>query len=82
MIDKMVGTLKKEQADCSAATLIRGVSVWDGERLLDADGLRLAGGRITHVGRGLRPQPDDRLVDGGGAFALPGLIESLVPATV
>ncbi|MBK79451.1 MAG: amidohydrolase [Gammaproteobacteria bacterium] len=62
----------------TAATLIRGVSVWDGERLLDADGLRLAGGRITHVGRGLRPQPDDRLVDGGGAFALPGLIDAHV----
>ena len=60
------------------ATLIRGVSIWDGERRLDADSLRLADGCIVAVGRHLTPEPGDDVVDAAGAFALPGLIDAHV----
>lgn len=59
-------------------TLVRGVRIWDGAAWLDADAVRLGGGRIVEVGRDLHPARGERVVDGAGATALPGLIDAHV----
>lgn len=59
-------------------TLLTRVRVWDGERRLDADSLRLQGLRITAIGSRLKPGPHDRVIDCAGATALPGLIDAHV----
>ncbi|HEX7036244.1 MAG TPA: amidohydrolase family protein [Pseudomonadales bacterium] len=62
----------------SAGTLLTHLRIWDGERLLDADSLRLEGFRIAAIGSGLVPGSADRVVDCAGATALPGLIDAHV----
>jgi len=58
--------------------LLRNLRIWDGERQLGADSLRLAGGRIVAVGDGLAAQAGERVMDCAGATALPGLIDAHV----
>ncbi|MBN9792306.1 amidohydrolase family protein [Pseudonocardia sp. TMWB2A] len=57
-------------------TLIRDVRVFDGRAVVAADSVRVAGGLITEVGEGLRPAPDEQVVEGAGATLLPGLIDA------
>lgn len=47
--------------------VIRDVRIFDGERLIDADSVIVAGGLITSVGLGLEPPSSARIHEGGGA---------------
>jgi imidazolonepropionase-like amidohydrolase len=60
------------------STLIRGARVWDGETLAVADAVRVTGDRIVAMGRGLTPEPDERVIDADGATVMPGLIDAHV----
>ncbi|HEU0013572.1 MAG TPA: hypothetical protein VFQ45_07795 [Longimicrobium sp.] len=59
-----------------AATLFRGVRVFDGERVLERQDVLVEGGRITRVGRSLAAPAGAVTVDGAGKTLLPGLIDA------
>lgn len=59
--------------------LVQNVRIFDGERVLKADSVRFAQGRISEVGKNLAPNGAD-VVDGTGHTLLPGLIDSHVHA--
>jgi imidazolonepropionase-like amidohydrolase len=63
----------------SAATLIRGAQVFDGQRPRGAPSVLLADGVIADIGDGLGV-PGAEVVDGRGATLLPGLIDCHVHA--
>ncbi|MEV7239241.1 amidohydrolase family protein [Streptomyces sp. NPDC051020] len=56
--------------------MIVGARVFDGERVLDQVDVRVAGGLITEVAVGDRPQPGEQVVDGSGSTLLPGMIDA------
>jgi imidazolonepropionase-like amidohydrolase len=58
------------------ATLIQHVRVFDGDQITDANSVRLRGELIAEIGTDLTPLPDEAIVDGTGATALPGLIDA------
>lgn len=55
--------------------LVRNVSVFDGEQMLDADSIQVENGLITDVGRGLSAGRAE-VHDGAGGTLLPGLIDA------
>lgn len=61
-----------------ASTLLRHVQLWDGNGRLPANSLRILGTRIVELGSGLRPRVNEKVVDGTGLTAIPGLIDSHV----
>lgn len=56
-------------------TLLKNLRIWDGHRRLDADRIRLSGGRIAAVAGDLPPEPGDLVIDCAGATAIPGLMD-------
>ncbi len=58
--------------------LLRNLRIWDGERRLDADSLRLADGLIDSVGTSVAAAAGDTVIDCAGATALPGLVDAHV----
>jgi imidazolonepropionase-like amidohydrolase len=62
-------------------TLIRDVTVFDGERLTGPGSVLLRAGAIAAVGRGLAAPAGAEIVDGRGRTLLPGLIDSHVHAS-
>lgn len=61
--------------------IFNNVRIFDGATMLDTDGrsaVRVEGQRITEVatGRPIAAQDGDRVVDGGGATLMPGLVEA------
>src|SRR5687767_6775975 len=59
-----------------AATLFRGVRVFDGVRAAEGQDVLVQGGRIARVGRGIAPPAGAAVVDGSGRTLLPGLIDA------
>src|SRR5512133_2953717 len=57
---------------------VRGVRVFDGERLTGYDTVLVDQGQIVSVGRGLPLPRGTAVVDGRGGVLLPGLIDSHV----
>ena len=58
--------------------LIRKVRIFDGIRLLQADSVLVADGRIQAVGQGLQAPAGAQVLDGQGCTLLPGLIDAHV----
>lgn len=40
--------------------------------------LRFENGRITHIGTDIKPRPDDKIIEAGGRWLLPGMIDDQV----
>ncbi len=57
------------------ATLIRGATVFDGEKLIGVRDVLLADGQIAQVGEGLAVPEGAEVVDGTGKTLLPGLMD-------
>ncbi len=60
------------------AFIIRNVRIFDGEKLIDANSVAVADGKITAVGSSLPVPPGAKVIDGTGDTLLPGLIDSHV----
>ncbi|HEX7048762.1 MAG TPA: CIA30 family protein [Longimicrobiales bacterium] len=58
------------------ATVIRGVRVFDGARVIPSATVVIRGGRIAAVGPGVDVPPDAEVVEGAGRTLLPGLIDA------
>ena len=58
-------------------TLIVNARLVNEAREFDGD-LRFADGRITHVGGQLSPQPGDKVIEAGGRWLLPGMVDDQV----
>ncbi len=73
----LLATLCLTLAAQERPVLVQNVRIFDGERVLKADSVRFAQGRIQEIGRGLAPKGAE-VVDGSGHTLLPGLIDSHV----
>jgi imidazolonepropionase-like amidohydrolase len=62
------------------STLIRGVRIFDGQRLLPASNVLLAGGAVAGIGDDLAVPAGAEVIEGRGRTLLPGLIDSHVHA--
>jgi imidazolonepropionase-like amidohydrolase len=62
------------------STLIRGARIFDGQRLLPASNVLLAGGTVTGIGDDLAVPAGADIVEGRGQTLLPGLIDCHVHA--
>ena len=58
-------------------TLIVNARLVNEGREFDGD-LRFANGRITHIGAKLTPQPGDQVIEAGGRWLLPGMVDDQV----
>jgi imidazolonepropionase-like amidohydrolase len=58
--------------------LIRNVRIFDGTRIIDANSVAVADGKIVAVGTNVTPPPGAQVMDGSGDALLPGLIDSHV----
>jgi imidazolonepropionase-like amidohydrolase len=63
-----------------SSTLIRGARIFDGQRLLPASNVLLAGGAVAGIGEGLGVPAGAEVVEGRGRTLLPGLIDCHVHA--
>lgn len=59
------------------ATVIVNARLVNEGREFDGD-LRFANGRITHVGAQITPQPNDQVIEAGGRWLLPGMVDDQV----
>jgi imidazolonepropionase-like amidohydrolase len=59
-------------------TVLHNVRLWDGERRVDGDRLRLQDGLITGIGDAASARAGDAVMDCAGATALPGLTDAHV----
>lgn len=61
----------------TGSTVFRHVRIFDGQDLLPADSVRVAGGLIEDIGRDLAAPGDAQIIDGAGTHTLlPGLIDA------
>jgi imidazolonepropionase-like amidohydrolase len=60
------------------AVTLTGLRIWNGERLVEADAIRIEGQLIAAVGDSSALSPDSRVIPFPGAFAMPGLIDAHV----
>jgi imidazolonepropionase-like amidohydrolase len=58
--------------------LVRGVRLFDGERIWPRAAVRVRGGLIEAVAEDLAPRGGERVIDGAGKTLLPGLIDAHV----
>jgi imidazolonepropionase-like amidohydrolase len=58
--------------------LVRNVRIFDGEKVIAANSVAVANGKIAAVGTNLARPPDAEVIDGSGDTLLPGLIDSHV----
>lgn len=80
LVSLSAGLLQVSVARAADGTLIifRNVSIFDGEKIIDANSVTISGGRISAVGRNLPVPTGARVIDGTGDTLLPGLIDSHV----
>jgi imidazolonepropionase-like amidohydrolase len=71
--DRLISLGQPAQASGADATLIRGVSVFDGMSFIGIRDVRIDNGLVTEVGTNLRS--DSEFIDGDGKTLLPGLID-------
>jgi imidazolonepropionase-like amidohydrolase len=62
------------------AFVIRNVRIFDGERVIEANSVAVADGKIVAVGTNVASAPNAQVIDGSGDTLLPGLIDSHVHA--
>ncbi len=62
--------------------VIRNVRVFDGEKIIDANSVAVADGKIVAVGNDVASPPNAQVIDGRGDTILPGLIDAHVHAWV
>ena len=67
-------------APSGGAFVIRNVRIFDGEKVIDANSLAVADGKIVAVGNEVAAPPKSQLIDGRGDTILPGLIDAHVHA--
>lgn len=60
------------------ATTLTGLKIWDGNRQLDANAIRIESDRITAIGNHEEVSAGSEVVDFAGATAIPGLIDAHV----
>jgi N-acetylglucosamine-6-phosphate deacetylase len=58
-----------------AAILIKNGDVLHAGRIEQSADVRIEGGRIVEIGKGLEPGPESRPIDASGLYVLPGLID-------
>lgn len=58
--------------------LLRGVTIWDGQGVAEANAIRLGGGRILAMGDNLTPGAGERVLELPGTTVLPGLMDAHV----
>ena len=71
----MRGTAGPADSSAAPGILVRGGWVIDPSRTDGMADVRIEGGRIKEVGPGLRPQPEERVVDVSGLLVTPGLVD-------
>ena len=71
--DRRISLGQPAQANGADATLIRGVSVFDGVSFIGTRDVRIDNGLVTDVGTNL--ESDSEIIDGAGMTLLPGLID-------
>lgn len=59
-------------------TTLTGLTIWDGERVVDADAIRIEGSVITAVGASNELSANAKVLPFPGVFAMPGLIDAHV----
>ena len=64
------------------AFVIRNVRIFDGEKIIAANSIAIADGKIIAVGTNVPSPPDAQVIDGTGDTLLPGLIDSHVHAWI
>lgn len=63
-------------ADTAGGVLITGARIFDGTAVVEADSVRVQGGHIVEIGRGLAPRDGEVVHEAGGATLLPGFIDA------
>lgn len=77
-----IATATSSQPTARNAFVIRNVRVFDGERVIEANSVAVADGKIVAVGTNVASTPDAQVIDGSGDTLLPGLIDSHVHAWI
>ncbi|HLX37209.1 MAG TPA: amidohydrolase family protein, partial [Candidatus Binataceae bacterium] len=62
--------------------VIRNVRIFDGDRIIDANSVAVADGKIVAVGKDIASAPNAQVIDGTGDTLMPGLIDSHVHAWI
>jgi len=80
LVGLLLGLLQFSVARAADDTplIIRNVSIFDGEKLIDANSVLIKGGKISAVGKNLPVPAGAQVIDGTGDTLLPGLIDSHV----
>src|SRR5260370_18615905 len=76
----VVSTAAPARTTARNVFVIRNVRIFDGERVIEANSVAVAEGKIVGVGTNVASPPDAQVVDGSGDTLLPGLIDSHVHA--
>ena len=79
LVGLLLGLLQFSVARAADDTfIIHNVSIFDGEKLIDANSVTVHDGKISAVGRNLPVPAGAQIIDGTGDTLLPGLIDSHV----
>src|ERR1700691_4739129 len=78
----VVGAAAPARTPARNAFVIRNVRIFDGERVIEANSVAVADGKIVAVGTNVASAPNAQVIDGSGDTLLPGLIDSHVHAWV
>ena len=70
------------QPSARDAFVIRNVHIFDGEKIINANSVLVADGKIVAVGTNVASSPGAAVIDGTGDTLLPGLIDSHVHAWI
>jgi imidazolonepropionase-like amidohydrolase len=76
----VVGAAGPARIPARTTFVIRNVRIFDGERVIEANSVAVADGKIVGVEMNVASPPDAQVVDGSGDTLLPGLIDSHVHA--
>src|ERR1700688_2085271 len=77
-VSLLVGAAAPARTPARNSFVIRNVRIFDGERVIEANSVAVADGKIVSVGTDVASPTDAQVVDGSGDTLLPGLIDSHV----